>query len=321
MEYTASSSRYANMNYRQVGSSGLKMPALSLGLWQNFGSGVSKEHIFSMLSTAFDNGITHFDLANNYGPVYGAAEQNFGEVFDKELSHYRDEMLISTKAGFDMWEGPYGDGGSKKYLISSLNQSLKRMKLDYVDIFYHHRYDPETPLEEVAHTLDLIVRQGKALYVGVSNYPADKLKEISDIFSVKKTPFIIDQPRYNMLDRNADTSGVLEVVRTCGIGAIAYSPLARGALSGKYIKTPKSDIKDENIVAKYDKLVELGKFASVRGATLTQLAIIWLLSDKRITSVLMGASKVEQILENVAAINMPLLSCEEKEIINTILDK
>ncbi len=326
--YIADEKRYEKMIYNRCGKSGLKLSAVSLGLWQNFGHSGSFTNIENMVHTAFDSGITHFDLANNYGVPYGSAEENFGRILDNGMRKYRDEMCISTKAGYDMWAGPYGDGnGSRKYLTASLDQSLKRMRLDYVDIFYHHVPDPETPVEETALALDNAVRQGKALYVGISNYNKGQTAEITEIFRELKTPFIVSQPSYSMLNRWIEDDGLDVYAGENGFGLAVFSPLYQGFLTDKYLKgIPKnsravnnSGLKnrlDENMVAKLNKLNEI---AVSRGQTLSQMALSWVLHNKSVTTVLVGASSPEQILQNVECINHLDFSQTEIEIIEKIL--
>jgi len=310
-KYTAKEDRYQKMKYRRTGSSGLLLPALSLGLWHNFSFTDSFENARTILQTAFDNGITHFDLANNYGPPYGGAETNFGRIFNKDFKQYRDELIISTKAGYDMWPGPYGNFGSRKYLVSSLDQSLKRMDLDYVDIFYHHRPDPETPLEETMGALDHVVRQGKALYVGLSNYKAPEAAKAFEILKNLGTPCLIHQPRYNMMDRWVE-NGLLDVLGTEGVGAIAFSPLKQGILTNKYLKGFPEDsrvvkdgryLKTDQVQEVLGQVKQLNEIALERGQTLAQMAIAWLLKDERITSVLVGASKSSQLLDSIKALD------------------
>ena len=327
MSYQPSSSRYEKMIYNRCGNSGLLLPALSLGLWQNFGDVDTVANCKSILHTAFDNGITHFDLANNYGPPPGSAETNFGKILKEDFEGYRDELIISSKAGYTMWDGPYGDWGSKKYLVASLNQSLKRMQLDYVDIFYHHRLDPNTPLEETMQALDLIVRQGKALYVGISNYPADRAREAFAILKQLGTPCLIHQPRYSMFDRWVE-GGLLDVLEEYGVGCIPFSPLAQGLLTNKYLNGIPEDsratrnlfLKEADITAdKINKVRLLNELAVARNQTLAQLALAWLMKDKRITTVLIGASKPEQVLNSIACLENLHFSTEELNKINSIL--
>ncbi|MCM0649936.1 L-glyceraldehyde 3-phosphate reductase [Clostridium swellfunianum] len=328
MTYIPNEKRYDNMIYNRCGRSGLKLPAISLGLWHNFGGINVFENQRELVKKAFDLGITHFDLANNYGPPPGSAEENFGRILKLDFQGFRDEMIISTKAGYGMWPGPYGDWGSKKYLVSSLDQSLKRMNLDYVDIFYHHRPDSNTPLEETMRTLDLIVRKGKALYVGVSNYNAEQTKEAAEILKSLGTPFVIHQPSYNMFDRWIE-GGLQKVLEEEGIGSIAFVPLAQGQLTGKYLNgIPKDsraagpsvflnerDLTEE----KLNKIKRLNELAEERGQSLAQMALAWVLRGGKVTSALIGASKVSQIEENVAALNNLKFTEEELNKIEEIL--
>lgn len=310
--YTAAESRYETMQYNRCGRSGLKLPAVSLGLWHNFGSSGNFDNMTAMCHTAFDNGITHFDLANNYGPIAGAAEENFGRILKKGMGQYRDELVISTKAGYDMWQGPYGDFGSKKYLVASLDQSLKRMGLEYVDIFYHHRPDPETPMEETMLALDGIVRSGKALYVGISNYNREQTKEAAEILRELKTPFIINQRRYSMLDRSIEKDGLKSYAAENGIGIIAFCPLEQGLLTDKYlhgipndsrVRTDGRFLQESTITPERVKQLQaLQKLAAKRGETLAQMALSWILRDGEVTSVLIGASRPSQILDNVGIV-------------------
>lgn len=329
--HTASASRYDSMLYNRCGRSGLKLPAISLGLWHNFGNVDSLDNCKKIIFTAFDKGITHFDLANNYGPPPGEAEKNFGKILHDHLMHYRDEMIISSKAGFDMWPGPYGEWGSKKYLVSSLDQSLKRMKLDYVDIFYHHRPDPDTPLEETMGTLDLMVRQGKALYVGISNYQADEAARAIKILKDLGTPCLIHQPKYSMFVRWVE-NGLLDVLEREGVGCIAFSPLAQGLLTDKYLKAiPESSrvgrglgngaIREGDISeAVLQKVRILNEIAKQRGQSLAQMALAWLLKDKRITSVLVGISSISQLENNLDTLkNTSFTAVELKEIEKLLL--
>jgi len=334
MEYIANESRYASMSYRRCGKSGLKLPAISLGLWHNFGNitpfGVQQ----SLLRTAFDNGITHFDLANNYGPPYGEAERNFGVHMLRDWKPYRDELIISTKAGYDMWPGPYGDFGSRKYLIASLDQSLKRMNVDYVDIFYHHRPDPETPIEETMGALEQILRSGKALYVGISNYKADQAQEAIKTLGSLGSRLLIHQPSYSMMNRwieqpVGETGSLTDVLRREGVGCIAFAPLQNGLLTGKYLNGIPADsraahdpryLKPSAITEeKLDKIRKLNAIAEARGQKLAQMALQWVLRDEVVTSALIGASKPEQILENVAALQFPALTEEELAAIDAIV--
>lgn len=328
--YTAKEDRYENMIYNRCGKSGLKLPALSLGMWHNFGSVNDVENMKKILFTAFDNGITHFDLANNYGPVYGSAEANMGRILKSDLMPYRKEMVISTKAGYDMWKGPYGDGGSRKYLISSLDESLKRLGLDYVDIFYHHRPDPETPLYETMQALDQIVRSGKALYVGISNYNREQTKEAYRILKEMGTPFIIHQPSYSMLNRWIEEDGLKDFLYESGIGCIVFSPLAQGILTGKYLKGIPEDSrlgsgkspylhKQDLTEEKLQKVRALQELAGERGQTLAQMALSWILRDGKVTSILIGASRPQQILENKKALENIIFTKEECDRIDEIL--
>lgn len=306
--YIANEKRYNSMLYNRSGRSGLKLPALSLGLWHNFGSSDSFDNMTNLITTAFDNGITHFDLANNYGPYDGSAEENFGRILKRTLSPYRDEIVVSTKAGYTMWQGPYGDMGSKKHLIASLDQSLKRMGLEYVDIFYHHRPDPETPMEETASALEQIVKSGKALYVGISNYSAEQTREFSKIMKSLKTPLLIHQMRYNMFDRAAENA-LFNVLKEEGIGAISFCPLAQGLLTDKYLNgipdgsraTHSRFLHREDITdALREKISRLNSVAAARGQSLAQTALAWNL--RKVDSVLIGASSPAQIIENIASL-------------------
>lgn len=326
--YIANDKRYDDMKYIRCGKSGLKLPRVSLGLWHNFGSVDNFENQKKLLFKAFDRGITHFDLANNYGPVYGSAEENFGRIMESDLRPYRDEMIISTKAGYDMWPGPYGNWGSRKYLISSLDQSLKRMKLDYVDIFYHHRPDPETPMEESMGALSDIVKQGKALYVGISNYNAKDTKKAVEILKNNGTPLLIHQPRYNMFDRWVEDDGLLDTLEESGVGSICFSPLAQGLLTDRYINGIPSDsraarnhfLKSDRITPELiEKVERLNQIARERNQSLAQMALAWVLRKDRVTSVLIGASKVEQLNDNIDMINNMEFSEEELICIEEIL--
>ncbi len=329
MEYTADEKRYDNMQYHRCGRSGLMLPAVSLGLWHNFGSNGNFDNMQALCHTAFDCGITHFDLANNYGPVAGAAEENFGRILEKGLGIYRDELVISTKAGYDMWPGPYGNWGSKKYLVASLDQSLKRMGLDYVDIYYHHRPDPDTPLEETARALDGIVRSGKALYVGISNYNKEQTIAIAEIFAQLGTPFIINQRKYSMLVRDIEKDGLKDYAAANGIGIITFCPLAQGLLTDRYlngipedsrIRTDGRFLKENAITDEMlGRIKKLGELAAQRGQTLAQMALAWILRDGDITSVLIGASRVSQIFDNVKMIENTVFSEEERRKIEEIL--
>lgn len=326
--YEPAPQRYDKMQYRRCGKSGLQLPLLSLGLWHNFGHENNFKNAREILRTAFDHGITHFDLANNYGPPYGSAEETFGRIFEKDFKTYRDELILSTKAGWDMWPGPYGNWGSRKYLIASLDQSLKRMGVDYVDIFYHHRPDPETPLEETMATLDHIVRQGKALYVGISQYSAEDTRRAAEILKDMGTPLLIHQPRYNMFDRWVE-NGLLDVLGEKGIGSIAFSPLEQGLLTDKYLKGIPADsraakdgryLKPDQISEEMlDKVSRLNTLALNRGQSLAQMAIAWLLKDKRISSVLVGVSRAEQLKDNVKTLDKLTFSAEELTEIQSII--
>lgn len=328
MIYTASPERYDRMEYRRCGRSGIKLPLISLGLWHNFGDVDVPENFREILHLAFDSGITHFDLANNYGPPYGSAESNFGKILKQDFLPYRDELIISTKAGYDMWPGPYGNFGSKKYLTASLDQSLKRMGLEYVDIFYHHRPDPETPLEETMAALDLIVRQGKALYAGISNYPADLAAKAFDILKDLGTPCLIHQPKYSMLDRWVE-DGLLDLLEERGVGCIPFSPLAQGLLTNKYLNDIPEDSRaakstghlqtTEITEAKVQQLRALNEIAASRGQSLAQMALSWLLKDPRVTSVLVGASKPAQLADSLKCMDRLDFRGEELARIQSIL--
>jgi len=327
MTYQPSETRYEKMIYKRCGKSGVMLPALSVGLWQNFGDVDTIQNQKNILTTAFDNGITHFDLANNYGPPPGSAETNFGKILKEEFKGYRDELIISSKAGYTMWDGPYGDWGSKKYLVSSLDQSLKRMQLEYVDIFYHHRPDPNTPLEESMAALDLIVRQGKALYVGLSNYRAEEARKAFEILKQMGTPCLIHQPKYSMFERWVE-GGLLDVLEEYGVGCIPFSPLAQGLLTNKYLNGIPGDsravrnffLKETDITPeKIEKVKQLNGLAVARNQTIAQMALAWLMKDKRITTVLIGASKPEQVLNSIACLENLHFSEEELTKINNIL--
>ncbi len=328
MHYQPASNRYqTNMQYRRCGKSGIKLSALSLGLWHNFGDVDVLDNCKAILKTAFDNGITHFDLANNYGPPPGSAESNFGKILKEDFAGYRDELIISTKAGYHMWEGPYGEWGSKKYLVSSFDQSLKRMQLDYVDIFYHHRPDPDTPLEETMAALDLFVRQGKALYVGISNYPADVAAKAFEILQQLGTPCLIHQPKYSMFERWVE-GDLLDVLTQYGVGCIPFSPLAQGLLTNKYLHgIPEGSRATKGVFLKPAQITDemlitinqLNQLALKRGQSLAQMALAWLLKDDRITSVLIGASKPEQLLDSIKCLDNLEFSAEELADIETIL--
>ena len=328
MTYQPSPTRYNTMQYRRCGNSGLKLPALSLGLWHNFGNVNNFENSRNLIRTAFDNGITHFDLANNYGPPPGSAEENFGRILKQDFDGYRDEMIISSKAGYTMWDGPYGDWGSKKYLVSSLDQSLKRMKLDYVDIFYHHRPDPDTPLEETMMSLDLIVRQGKALYAGISNYNAEQAAKAIAILKELGTPCLIHQPKYSMFVRDPE-NGLLDVLKDEGVGCIPFSPLAQGLLTDKYLNGIPQDSRvaisgiflNENHITpqRIEQISKLNDLAKRRGQKLAHMALAWLLRDSRVTSVLIGSSKPEQITDSLEALKNTVFTDEELQIIEGIV--
>ena len=328
LSYLPAATRYDKMIYNRTGRSGLKLPAISLGLWHNFGGADVFENARALVRQAFDLGITHFDLANNYGPPYGSAEETFGRILKKDLHAFRDELIISSKAGWDMWPGPYGDWGSRKYLVASLDQSLKRMGLDYVDIFYHHRPDPETPLEETMGALDHIVRQGKALYAGISSYNGEQTQKAAAILKQLGTPCLIHQPIYNMFDRWIETD-LLPVLDREGIGCIVFSPLAQGLLTDKYLngipegsRASRSDsfLTPEDITQeKINKVKQLNELAKIRGQTLAQMAITWILRLKSITSVLVGASREKQIIDNVAALTNLNWTDEELRNIDEIL--
>lgn len=324
--YIADKDRYNKLEYARCGKSGLKLPRVSLGLWHNFGDNNDFKTMQKLCFTAFDNGITHFDLANNYGPPYGSAEINFGRILKQDLKKYRDELLISTKAGYDMWEGPYGNWGSRKYLISSLDQSLKRMGLEYVDIFYHHRMDKDTPLEETMGALNQIVQSGKALYVGLSNYDGETLAKASEILTQMHCPFIINQNRYSIFDRTIENNGLKEMAYKLNKGIIAFSPLAQGLLTDRYLKGIPEDsrIKTDGRFLKAEILTEkkltqianLNEIAKQRGQSLAQMALAWILKDNIVTSVLIGASKPEQILMNLKAMDNTDFSAEELKLID-----
>jgi L-glyceraldehyde 3-phosphate reductase len=330
MTYQPDENRYDKINYRRCGNSGVKLPSISLGLWHNFGETDDYENCRNILHTAFDNGITHFDLANNYGPPPGGAEITFGKIFKQDFKSFRDELIISSKAGYLMWPGPYGDWGSKKYLVASLDQSLNRMGLDYVDIFYHHRPDPETPLEETMSALDLIVRQGKALYVGLSNYKPHEAKKAIDMLRQLGTPCLIMQPRYSMFDRWVE-DGLLDVLEAEKVGCITFSSLAQGLLTNKYLDGIPEDsrvgrhlkngaITQSQITEEVlNKVKQLNEIAVTRNQTLAQMALAWVLKDKRITSVVLGASKTKQVIEGIEASKNVEFSKEELDKIDFIL--
>ena len=329
--FIAKETRYDRMKYNRCGVSGLKLPAVSLGLWHNFGSNGNFDNMLELCQTAFDEGITHFDLANNYGPVYGAAEENFGRILRKSLGMYRDELVISTKAGYDMWPGPYGNWGSKKYLVASLDQSLRRMGLDYVDIYYHHRPDPETPLEETAGALDGIVRSGKVLYVGISNYNKEQTIAIADLFRKMGTPFIINQRKYSMFERSIESDGLKAYAAENGIGIITFCPLAQGLLTDRYlngipensrVKTDGRFLKEEAITDEtLGKVRALNEVAKERGQSLAQMALAWIMRDGDITSVLIGASRASQITDNVGMLENTRFESKELEQIENILNR
>lgn len=325
IDYQAKEKRYEEMHYRYSGRSGLKLPAISLGLWHNFGSNCDFENMRSLCRTAFDHGITHFDLANNYGPLPGSAEENFGRILRKDLGRYRDELIISTKAGYDMWEGPYGNFGSRKHLLSSLDQSLKRMDLEYVDIFYHHRMDPDTPLEESMMALAQAVRSGKALYAGISNYDKEHTEQAMEIMKELKCPLIINQRRYSIFDRTIEEDKVKKLAGEKGLGIICFSPLAQGLLTDKYLhgipkdsriaKDPRFLKKESLTNERLSQIQGLNELARQRGQTLAQMALAWILKDSDVTSVLIGASKPEQITENIQIIyNCSFTETELKRI-------
>ncbi len=328
MTYIADESRYENMKYFRCGNSGLKLPGVSLGLWHNFGTNNNFENMLAMCHTAFDAGITHFDLANNYGPVQGSAEENFGKIINGDMKPYRDEIVVSTKAGYEMWDGPYGNWGSRKYLLASLDQSLKRMGLEYVDIFYHHRMDPATPLEESMMALDTAVKQGKALYAGISNYDAKTTMKAMEILKDLRCPFIINQVRYSIFDRWIEEDGLKESASREGCGLIAFSPLAQGLLTDKYLNGIPEDSRikrdgrflKESAVTK-ERLAQikaLNEIAAERGQSLAQMALSWILRDGDVTSVLIGASKPEQITENVKIVERTVFTQEEMRRIDEI---
>ncbi len=327
--YQASEKRYDTMIYNRCGKSGLKLSAFSLGLWHNFGSVNNYNNMVDLVTTAFDNGITHFDIANNYGPRPGSAEENFGLMLKNEIKPYRDEMIISTKAGYDMWPGPYGNWGSKKYLVSSLDQSLKRLGLEYVDIFYHHRPDPETPLEETMGALDHIVRSGKALYVGISNYSAEETEKAAKLLKELGTPLLIHQPNYSMLNRWVEKD-LINVLENNGVGSIAFCPLAQGLLTGKYLKGIPSDSRaadtnsrflsaDSVTDEKIEKVRKLDVIAKERGQSMAQMALAWVLRGGHITTALIGASKSSQIIENTETLKNLTFTEEELRAIDEIL--
>ena len=326
--YKADESRYSKMKFNRCGLSGLKLPAVSLGLWHNFGTNDDFDNMKAICFTAFDNGITHFDLANNYGPIPGAAEENFGKIINGDLKPYRDELIISTKAGYLMWPGPYGDNGSRKYLLASLDQSLKRMGLEYVDIFYSHRMDKETPLEETMGALDQAVKSGKALYAGISNYDAETTAKAAAILKNLNCPFVINQIRYSIFDRTIEKNGLKKYALKNGLGLIAFSPLAQGLLTDRYLKGIPEDsriAKDGRFLKRADltperllQIVALNKVAKKRGQTLAQMALNWVLRDEAVTSVIIGASRPEQVKENLGVMAFPSFTEEELEEIDKI---
>ena len=324
--YAASPARYSTLPYHRCGKSGLMLPAVSLGLWHNFGDTANFENMRLLCRTAFDNGNTHFDLANNYGPEPGSAEKNFGRILKEDLAPYRDELLISTKAGYTMWEGPYGDWGSRKYLLASLDQSLKRMGLEYVDIFYHHRMDPNTPLEETMGALAQAVRSGKALYAGLSNYNGETLEKACAILDEFHVPFVINQNRYSIFDRTIEQNGLKETAVRLNRGIIAFSPLAQGLLTNRYLNGIPEDSRirtdgrflKESVITE-EKLAQiraLNEIAAARSQTLAEMALAWILRDGKVTSVLIGASKPQQILDNIAALNNTTFTADELEAID-----
>ena len=324
--YTPAKERYSIMEYNRCGRSGLLLPKISLGLWHNFGDASDYENMRQLCFTAFDNGITQFDLANNYGPAYGSAEKNFGRILKEDLMSYRDELIITTKAGYDMWEGPYGNWGSRKYLLASLDQSLKRMGLDYVDIFYHHRMDPETPLEETMGALATAVCQGKALYVGLSNYDGETLEQAAAILKDLKCPFVINQNRYSIFDRTVEKNGLKDMTGKLEKGLITFSPLAQGQLTDRYLNGIPEDsrirkdgrfLKESILTAeRMEQIRKLNELAAQRGEKLADMALAWLLQKKEVTSVLIGASKTQQILDNIKAIHSAPFTEEELQKID-----
>ena len=328
MNYLANEKRYENATYNKCGESGLKLPAVSLGLWHNFGDTGCFETMKQMCFTAFDNGITHFDIANNYGPEPGSAERNFGRILNEHMKQYRDEMIVSTKAGYHMWEGPYGDFGSRKYLLSSLDASLKRLNMDYVDIFYHHRMDPDTPLYESMWALDTAVKSGKALYAGLSNYDGETMIKAAKILNELHCPFVINQNRYSIFDRNVEKNGILDAARQEKKGMIIFSPLAQGLLTDRYLKGIPSDsriktdgrfLKESSVSEQtLSKISKLNEIAKRRGQSLAQMALSWVYAKDGITSVLIGASKPEQILDNLGMLKNVEFTAEELKEIDSI---
>lgn len=326
--YLAGDQRYDKMIYNKAGRSGLKLPAISLGFWHNFGSNGDYERMRQMCRTAFESGITQFDLANNYGPVNGSAELNAGRILKEDFRLYRDELIITTKAGYDMWPGPYGDGGNRKYLIASIDQSLKRLGLDYVDIFYHHRMDPETPIEESMEALAGIVKSGKALYAGISNYNREKTEEAVSVMKQLHCPLIVNQQRYSILERTIEEDGVKDCCDDMGMGIIAFSPLAQGLLTDKYLhgipedsrmaKDPRFLRKSALTQERMNQILRLNRLAGQRGQTLAQMALSWVLRDKKVCSVIIGASRPKQIKENISAIKQTSFSGEEIDLIDEI---
>lgn len=325
--YTPHPDRYNNMTYNRSGNSGLKLPAVSLGMWHNFGDINTFDDMKQLCFAAFDNGVTHFDLANNYGPEPGSAEKNAGRILHEYFSHHRDELIISTKAGYEMWAGPYGDWGSRKYLLSSLDQSLQRLNLDYVDIFYHHRPDPETPLDETMGALAQAVTNGKALYVGLSNYDGERLDQANKILTELRVPFVINQNSYNIFNRTVENNGLKETSKRLGRGLITFSPLAQGLLSNRYLNGIPADsrvahdgrfLNAQQVQAMHEKIVKLNALAEQRGQSLAEMALAWLLHDDAVTSVLIGASRPQQILDNIAALKSTKFSADELRAIDQI---
>ena len=330
MSYTAQEQRYETMAYRNCGESGLKLPVLSLGLWHNFGTNDDYQNMKNMCFAAFDRGVTHFDLANNYGPIPGSAEENFGRILKQEFSAYRDEMIISTKAGYTMWPGPYGDWGSRKYLLASLDQSLKRMGLPYVDVFYHHRMDKNTPLEESMLALDTAVKSGRALYAGLSNYDSATSLRAASILSELRCPFVLNQVRYSIFDRHIEPDGLEKAAENAGYGIICFSPLAQGLLTDRYLGGIPEDSRigrggpflqrEQLTQEKLAQIAALNEIARARGQSLSQLALSWVLKSPRVTSVLIGASSPEQIIQNLGILHAPVLTAEELGAIDAITD-